>query len=58
MSGKWHTKEFKLEAVKQITDRDYLVGDVSERLGVTIRSLYEWIKRYGNVSERYQSENN
>lgn len=40
MSGKRHTEEFKIEAVKQITDRRYSVSDVAERLGVTSKSLY------------------
>ena len=56
MSGKRYTEEFKIEAVKQITDRGYSVGDVAERLGVTTKSLYHWIKCYGDDSERYQSE--
>jgi len=56
MSGKRYTEEFKIEAVKQVTDRGYSVGDVADRLGVTTKSLYDWVKRYGDDSERYQSE--
>ena len=55
MSGKRYTEEFKIEAVKQVTDRGYSVLDVAERLGVTTKSLYDWIKRYGNNAEQYQS---
>jgi transposase len=55
MSGKRYTEEFKIEAIKQITDRGYSVLDVAERLGVTTKSLYDWIKRYGNNAEQYQS---
>ena len=40
---------------KQVTDRGYSVLDVAERLGVTTKSLYDWIKRYGNNAEQYQS---
>lgn len=58
MSGKRYTEEFKVEAVKQITDRGYSVRDVAERLGVTDKSLYVWLKRYGNDSEQYQVEKN
>jgi len=45
MSGKRYTEEFKIEAVKQITDRSYSVPDVAERLGVTTKSLYDCKKR-------------
>ncbi len=48
MSGKRYTEEFKVEAVKQITERGYLVSEVAERLGVTSHSLYNWRKKYGN----------
>ena len=34
------TEEFKLDAIKQITERGYSVADVSKRLGVSTHSLY------------------
>ena len=40
------TEEFKLDAIKQITERGYAVADVSKRLGVSTHSLYGWMKRY------------
>lgn len=40
------TEEFKTDAIKQITERGYSVGEVSQRLGVSTHSLYAWIKRY------------
>jgi len=55
MSGKRYTEEFKIEAVKQVTDRGYSVLDVAERLGVTTKSLYDWIKRYGDNAGQYQA---
>lgn len=55
MSGKRYTEEFKIEAVKQVTDRGYSVADVADRLGVTTKSLYDWIKRYGENAEQFQS---
>ena len=55
MSGKRYTEEFKIEAVKQVTDRGHSVLDVAERLGVTTKSLYDWIKRYGENAEQYQA---
>ena len=40
------TEDFKIDAIKQITERGYSVADVSKRLGVSTHSLYGWIKRY------------
>ena len=39
-------EEFKIEAVKQITDRGHKVAEVSARLGVSQHSLYKWIKTH------------
>ena len=47
MSSKRYTEEFKIEAVKQVTDRGHSAPDVAKRLGVSQPTLYEWIKRYG-----------
>ena len=41
-----YTEEFKVEAVKQVTDRGHAVAEVAARLGVSTHSLYQWIKRY------------
>lgn len=46
MSSKRYAEEFKIEAVKQITERRYPVAEVSARLGVSQHSLYEWMKKY------------
>ena len=39
-------KEFKIEAVKQITERGHKVAEVSARIGVSQHSLYKWVKAY------------
>ena len=46
MSSKRFTEEFKLEAIKLITERQYSISEVSSRLGVTTNSLYAWVKKY------------
>jgi len=46
------TEEFKIEAVKQVTDRGHPVAEVAVRLGVSAHSLYTWIKRYGVPAEQ------
>jgi len=40
------TEEFKIDAIKQITERGYSVADFSKRLGVSTHSLYAWMKRF------------
>ena len=46
MSNQRYPEEFKIEAVKQITERGHRVSDVSARIGVSQHSLYKWIKTY------------
>jgi transposase len=47
MSSKRYPEEFKIEAVRQITERGHPVAEVSRRIGVSQHSLYGWLKRYG-----------
>ena len=47
MSGRRYTDEFKIEAVRQVTDRGYSVAEVADRLGITTHSLYAWLKQHG-----------
>ena len=53
------TEDFKIDAIKQITERGYSVADVSQRLGISTHSLYAWMKRYsvpvGNDAKNDQS---
>ena len=46
MSSKRYPEEFKIEAVKQVTERGHAVADVANRIGVSQHSLYECLKRY------------
>jgi transposase len=46
MSSKRYPDEFKIEAVKQVTERGHAVADVGARLGVSQHSLYKWIKQF------------
>lgn len=55
---KRYTKEFKIEAVKQVTDRGYSVNEVAERLGIATKSLYNWRSQLsGKKSVRTSSDN-
>ena len=52
MSSKRYPEEFKIEAVKQITERGYSIQEVASRLGTTTHSLYAWRKKYGQGSQK------
>lgn len=62
MSNKRFTEEFKIEAVKQITERRHPISEVSARLGVSTHSLYAWVKKYSqpeparNAVQQHQAE--
>ena len=45
------TDEFKIEAVRLITERGYSVSEVSSRLGVSTHSLYIWKKKFSKSSD-------
>jgi len=51
MSRKRHTEEFKIAAVKQVAERGHPAGEVAKRLGVSMHSLYAWMRRYGVPEE-------
>jgi transposase len=43
MSRQRYSPEFKEEAVRQVTERNYSVQEVAERVGVSAHSLYKWV---------------
>ena len=42
--------EFKRDAVAQITERGYPIKEVSERLGVSLHSLYAWKRKFAKAA--------
>ena len=56
-SSKRYTEEFKIEAIKQVTERGYSVADVADRLGTTTHSLYAWLKRYDEPNLQQSNKN-
>ena len=56
MSSKRYTEEFKVEAVKQITERGHAVADVASRLGVSVHSLYAWQKQVEKPTSARQAD--
>ena len=51
-----YPEEFKIEAVKQITERGHKVAEVSARIGVSQHSLYKWIKAYSVPVDQRQAQ--
>lgn len=41
-----YTEDFKRDAVAQVTERGYSVQEVSDRLGITSKSLYAWRSKF------------
>lgn len=54
MSRQRYPEEFKIEAVKQVTERNLPVAEVAARLGISAHSLYAWIKLYSKPQEQRQ----
>ena len=56
MAGERYNEEFKIAAVKQVTEGGYSIADVTKRLGSTTKSLYNWRDRYGENAQAYQEK--
>lgn len=56
MAGERYNEEFKIAAIKQVTDNGYSISDVAKRLGITTKSLYNWRDRYSESAEAYQAK--
>ena len=56
MAGERYNDEFKIAAVRQITQERHSARSVADRLGVTTKSLYNWKARFGDDSPAYQSK--
>jgi len=59
MSNRKYTEEFRAEAIKQVIERGYKVQEVSERLGISSKSLYLWLRlaRKGNGKPGHSGDN-
>ena len=56
MSNQRYPEEFKIQAVKQVTEKKLPVSEVAARLGVSVHSLYAWVKRYSKPQEQRVEE--
>ena len=44
MKGIRYTADFKAEAIKQITERGHTAKEAAQCLGISTKSLYEWMQ--------------
>ena len=51
-----YTDEFKQEAVNQVVVHGYSVADVSGRLGISTKSLYDWIKVFSKPLQKRKED--
>jgi transposase len=56
MSNQRYLSEFRDESVRQILDRVYSVKEISERLGVSMHSLYKWVKAVRPSPQKHRNE--
>jgi len=56
MSSQRYTPEFKDEAVRQVTEKGHSVPEVAARLGVSIHSLYKWVKAVSPNKDEQRSD--
>jgi transposase len=53
MSNRKYKEEFKSEEIRQVTERGYEVREVSERLGISSKSLYQWLRLAGESNGKH-----
>ena len=56
MSSQRYTPEFKDEAVRQVIEKGHSVPEVAARLGVSIHSLYKWVKAVRPTTNEKRSD--
>jgi transposase len=56
MRSKRYPEEFKIQAVTQVVDKGFTMTDVAQRLGVTYKSFYTWVQKYGKPNGTREAE--
>lgn len=54
--GTRYSEEFKQEAVNQVSVHNYPVKDVAQRLGISTKTLYSWIKLLSVPAKKRQEQ--
>jgi transposase len=56
MSGKRYPEEFKIQAVEQVTKQGHTLSSTAERLGISYKSLCDWVKKYDKPEKQRKHE--
>lgn len=56
MGTKQYTDEFKTEAARQVIEHGRSVREVSTRLGVSIDSMYAWVRQHRKAPVERQAD--
>ena len=56
MSGKRYTDEFKAEAARQVIDQGRPAREVADRLGISVHSMYEWVRMHRKAPQERQGD--
>lgn len=51
-----YSEEFKQEAVNQVIHHNYPVSEVAERLGISTKTLYYWLKTFSQPPKKRQEQ--
>lgn len=56
MGGRKYTDEFKAEAARQVVEQGRSVREVATRLGVSIDSMYAWVREQRKAPQVRQAD--
>lgn len=56
MRSKRYAEEFKIRAVRQVTERGYSDDDVASRMDVTTHSLNAWLRKYVTDANKHRTK--
>lgn len=51
-----YSDEFKQEAVNQVSVHGYSVSEVADRLGISTKTLYSWLKKFSKPVKAREEE--
>lgn len=57
-TGIRYSEEFKQEATNQVLVHNYPVAEVADRLGISEKTLYNWVNRYSKPEKKREEEQN
>ena len=55
-NSKRYTDEFKLGAVRQVTEQGHSKWEVGKRLGLSPTTMYRWVREYGKPTAQRTQE--